>query len=61
VKNILLLNFSHIFLINTDAKILNFNLANPQPNLMESWAGTIASGDINGDGDKDLLMTGIKP
>lgn len=40
---------------------LNFTLANPQPNLIEVWAGTFASGDIDNDGDNDLFMTGITP
>jgi hypothetical protein len=47
--------------LNGWSQTLNFTLANPQPNIMESYGGTFASGDIDGDGDKDLFMTGITP
>ena len=40
---------------------LDFTLANPQPNIMEAYGGTFTSGDIDGDGDIDLFMTGITP
>lgn len=46
---------------NCYSQTLNFTLANPQPNIMESYGGAFASGDIDGDGDKDLFMTGITP
>lgn len=43
------------------SQTLDFTLANPQPNIMEAYGGTFASGDIDGDGDIDLFMTGITP
>lgn len=61
MKKFLLLQLSLLFIATGYAQTLDFILANPQPNLMEVWAGTFASGDIDGDGDKDLFMTGITP
>lgn len=61
MKKILLLQI--VLLISTfgNSQTLDFTLANPQPNLLDVYAGTFASGDIDGDGDKDLFMTGITP
>jgi len=49
-----------LFLENVNAQI-NFTLADPQPDLIEVYGGSFASGDIDNDGDQDLLMTGLSP
>lgn len=61
MKKILLLKIILLNGIIAHSQTLDFTLANPQPNLMEVYAGTFASGDVDGDGDKDLFMTGITP
>lgn len=38
---------------------INFTLANPQPAINEVYSGTILSGDLDNDGDMDLLQSGI--
>lgn len=40
---------------------INFTLADPQPDLIEVYGGSFASGDIDNDGDQDLFMTGQSP
>lgn len=61
MKKFLLLKLSLLFIISGYSQTLNFTKANPQPNLVEVYSGTFASGDIDGDGDIDLFMTGISP
>lgn len=61
MKNIFLLVTTVSLFFSGFSQTLNFTVANPQPNIMESYGGTFASGDIDGDGDKDLFMTGITP
>jgi hypothetical protein len=61
MKKILL--SSAVFLMSTcaHAQTIGFSVASPQPNIMEAYGGVFATGDIDGDGDKDLFMTGITP
>ena len=61
MKKILLLKFVLLISAFGYAQTLDFTKAIPQPNIMEAYGGTFANGDIDGDGDIDLFMTGITP
>ena len=41
------------------AQNLNFTIANPQPVIQEVYGGRILSGDLDNDGDIDLVQSGI--
>jgi len=41
------------------AQNISFSLADPQPTLQETYGGYLLSGDLDGDGDIDLIQDGI--
>lgn len=43
------------------AQNIEFDLAAPQPDLIDVYGGSFASGDIDNDGDLDLLVSGLAP
>ena len=45
----------------SSAQTIDFVKPDPQPDLLEIYGGSFANGDIDGDGDIDLLMSGITP
>ncbi len=52
---------SLFFILTSFSQTIEFTLADPQPTLIEVYGGSFASGDIDGDGDIDLLISGLDP
>jgi hypothetical protein len=50
-----------IFRNGFGSSVLSLSLADPQPNLVDVYNGDFATGDVDGDGDIDLFMSGITP
>lgn len=59
MKHIILTFLVLTSLLTVSAQNINFNLADPQPELMEVYGGSILSGDLDGDGDMDLVQSGL--
>lgn len=59
IKNISSTLFILMFWTQGFTQNINFTLANPQPVINEVYSGTILSGDLDNDGDMDLLQSGI--
>lgn len=47
------------FVFQSYTQNINFNIANPQPAIHEVYSGSIVSGDLDDDGDIDLVQSGI--
>ena len=59
MKYILAILFTLTFFLQSFAQNINFTLANPQPIINEVSGGTILSGDLDNDGDMDLVQSGV--
>lgn len=45
--------------LNGNSQNIKFNLVNPQPVIQEVYSGSLLSGDLDGDGDIDIVQSGI--
>lgn len=59
MKNIISTIFILLIHFQSFAQNINFNLATPQPVIQEVYSGSLLSGDLDNDGDIDLVQTGI--
>lgn len=59
MKNIISTIFILLIQLQIFAQNINFNFANPQPVIQEVYSGSLLSGDLDNDGDIDLVQTGI--
>ncbi len=59
IKYISSIIFTVSFLMQGFAQDINFNLADPQPLIQEVYSGSILSGDLDNDGDIDLIQSGL--
>lgn len=59
LKYIISTLFILTFLVQGFGQNISFTLANPQPVINEVYSGTILSGDLDNDGDMDLIHSGL--
>lgn len=59
MKSITSVFFYLIFLVQGYAQHINFTIADPQPVIQEVYGGTILNGDLDNDGDMDLVQSGL--